>query len=100
MADQLQGAVDKAKSFKVQDLTTYVRNLTKDPPTLATIQPRVLQGIQACTSRILMSLATIIFHTLLPKVLLTCTFQNLHSRLLARRHTSESPALQLMGFNF
>ena len=46
MADQLQGAVDKAKSFKVQDLTTYVRNLTKDPPTLATIQPRVLEGIQ------------------------------------------------------
>ena len=59
MADQLQGAVDKAKSFKVQDLTTYVRNLTKDPPTLATVQPRVLEGIQACISLTVASIASL-----------------------------------------
>ena len=60
MADQLQGAVDKAKSFKVQDLTTYVRNLTKDPPTLATIQPRVMEGIQACFSQVLASATVLV----------------------------------------
>ena len=58
MADQLQGAVDKAKSFKVQDLTTYVRNLTKDPPTLATIQPRVLEGIQVRSALSIRSVAS------------------------------------------
>lgn len=46
MSDQLSGAVDKAKAFKIQDLTSYVRNLAKEPPTLSTVQPQVLQGIQ------------------------------------------------------